>query len=303
MELTLVVLAAGMGSRYGGLKQLDSIGPNGETILDYSVFDAKRAGFSKVVFVIRKDFDALFRQKITNKYTSDIAVEFVYQELDNLPASITYHSERTKPWGTGHAIWCTRNVVTTAFAVINADDFYGQSAFEDMATYLQELQPTEIKEQCMVGFTLKNTLSENGGVSRGICQLDKEQYLTSITERTHIARQVDGTVTFLEGEQQIPVYEEEIVSMNMMGLTPAIFESFEVFLLQFMQEHGQQLKEEFYLPKVINELIQQQTIRVKVLPTHSEWFGVTYREDKIEVTQKITQLIASGAYPQQLWNS
>jgi dTDP-glucose pyrophosphorylase len=300
MSTTLLVLAAGMGSRFGGLKQIDSFGPSGETIIDYSIYDAVKAGFNKVVFVIRHEFEEEFKNIVSNKYRGKIEVEFAYQELTNLPEGISKFPERIKPWGTGHAVWCARNVISDAFAVINADDFYGRDSFKVIAEYLNTLEVENITKQCMVGYTLRNTLSENGDVSRGICDLDQDSNLSLITERTEIIKKGD-VAAYIEEGTETELTGDEIVSMNMMGFTPIVFNEFEKDLIDFMKKRGSELKSEFYLPTVLNNLVQQGESTVKVLKTDSVWFGVTYKEDKKIVVKKINELVESGEYPRQLW--
>ena len=300
MSTTLLVLAAGMGSRFGGLKQIDSFGPSGETIIDYSIYDAVKAGFNKVVFVIRREFEEDFKNTVSNKYKGKIEVDFSYQELDNLPKGFATFPERIKPWGTGHAVWCARNVISDAFAVINADDFYGRDSFKVIAEYLNTLEVENITKQCMVGYTLRNTLSENGDVSRGICDLDEYSNLSLITERTEIIKKGD-VAAYIEEGTETELTGDEIVSMNMMGFTPIVFNEFEKDLIDFMKKRGSELKSEFYLPTVLNNLVQQGESTVKVLKTDSVWFGVTYKEDKKIVVKKINELVESGEYPRQLW--
>lgn len=301
MSLTLLVMAAGMGSRFGGLKQLSPINSFKETIIDYSVFDAKRAGFSKVVFVIREEFEKEFKKQVTAKFNNQIDVDFVFQDTQNLPLDFT-SSKRTKPWGTGHAIWSARNVITTNFAVINADDFYGSDSFIIMAKYLSSLKKEDLSKQCMVGYSIENTLSTNGSVSRGICEVDHNNNLTSITERTNIIKKEDNTIVYLENNTETVLKSNEIASMNMFGLTPAIFSSFEEDFISFLRENIHELKSEFYLPLVLNNLVVKSKSSVKVLPTNSKWFGMTYKEDKEVVENNIKELTSSGEYPKQLWN-
>ena len=300
MGATLLVLAAGMGSRFGGLKQVDSFGPSGETIMDYSIYDALKAGFNKVVFVIRKDFAKDFKSSVTSKYGGKIEIDFAYQELDDLPGGFSTFDERKKPWGTGHAVWCARNMVNDAFAVINADDFYGADSFKVMYNYLVSLNNEDISKQCMVGYVLRNTLSENGDVSRGICELDSDNNMNLITERTEIVKRGNGAAFIEEGKEN-KLTGDEIVSMHMMGFTPIVFNNFEEDFISFMGEKGTELKSEFYLPTVLNNLVQTGKSTVKVLKTNSVWFGVTYKDDKPIVVEKINELVENGAYPKQLW--
>jgi UTP-glucose-1-phosphate uridylyltransferase len=300
MKPTLLVLAAGMGSRYGGLKQIDPMGPSGETILDYSVFDAIRAGFGKVVFIIRPDFEKDFRERIAARFAGRIEIGFAFQTIDQLPDGFTVPSGREKPWGTTHAILCARGAVETPFAVINADDFYGQASYATLGRYLSLLSNAST-DYAMVGFTLKNTLSEHGTVARGVCQTDDGGRLTDIQELTKIAklavgaehRGEDGTVVELSGD--------EPVSMNMWGFTPAIFPQLEADFRGFLAAKGKEMKSEAYIPMSVGALIRGGLATCRVLRSDSTWFGVTYREDKPIVQASIAQQVASGAYPASLW--
>lgn len=305
MSLTLVVLAAGMGSRYGGLKQIDPVGPAGETVLDYAVFDAVRAGFDRVVFVIRRDFEALFREKIGARYAGKVAVDYAFQAVDALPAGIGALPGREKPWGTGHAVWCAREAVKGPFAVINADDFYGTHSFQRLATFLRNpgVNPARAgagpaARYAMVGFQLANTLSEHGSVSRGVCSLGTDGHLIGIVEQTSIAPADVGPGRRFSGN--------EVVSMNCWGFTPDLFVKLEAQLREFLAAaavggKGDPLKAEFYLPAAVATLIQQGQATVTVLPTTSSWFGVTYREDKPRVTAAIADLVSRGEYPKTLF--
>lgn len=300
MKPTLFILAAGMGSRYGSLKQLDGVGPSGETIMDYSVYDALRAGFGKLVFVIRKTFDKEFREKIISKYENHIPVEVVYQELDNLPQGFTLHPDRVKPWGTNHAVMMGKDVIKEPFAVINADDFYGRESFKILANKLQELTGKD-NHYCMVGYRLCNTLSESGAVARGVCETDKDSYLTSVVERTHIER-VDGVIKYKDAEDYwYELGENTPVSMNMWGLTPDYFEHSEKYFIKFLESNQGNLKSEFFIPLMIEHLISNKTADVKLLDTPSKWFGVTYAEDRPSVVEKLKGLVDSGEYPSPLW--
>ncbi len=293
-------MAAGMGSRYGGLKQIDAMGPSGETILDYSVFDAIRAGFGKVVFIIRPDFAADFRERIGNKFAGKIEVAYAFQTLDKLPAGFTVPAGREKPWGTTHAILCARECIDTPFAVINADDFYGQDSYAVLSKKLQASANNE-HHYCMVGFTLKNTLSDHGTVARGVCRTNAQGFLTDIQELLKIAKTAnggenkaeDGTVTKLTGD--------EPVSMNMWGFTPSIFPQLEKLFKEFLTTKGQEMKSECYIPLSLGEIVKAGNADCAVLRTHSTWFGVTYREDKPIVQASINQLVQQGAYPANLW--
>ncbi len=299
MKPTLFVLAAGMGSRYGGLKQIDGLGPNGETIMDYSVFDAMRAGFGKVVFVIRKDFEEAFRKVVLSKYEGKIDCEVCFQSIDKVPAGCTYNPERQKPWGTNHAVLMGKDLIHEPFAVINADDFYGKESFEVLADYLQSVEGTQGK-YCMIGYRVMNTLSENGSVSRGICTTDDEGLLTGVVERTQIEEK-DGTVVFTENGVDTVIDPMTPVSMNMWGFTPEYFGYVEEAFVQFLKEHGQEMKSEFYIPTLVNELIGKGIASCRVLDTPAQWFGVTYSEDREQTVQKIRELIQKGVYPNQLF--
>lgn len=299
MKPTLFVLAAGMGSRYGGLKQLDGLGPNGETIMDYSIYDAIRGGFGKVVFVIRKDFEADFREKVLSKYEDHIPVEVVFQSTDALPEGFVCPPDRTKPWGTNHAVLMGKEVIREPFAVINADDFYGRDGFRVLGEWLSKAEGEN--RYCMVGYRVGNTLSESGTVARGICETDAEGYLTGVTERTDIAR-VDGKITFTD-DDGLPATTGETtpVSMNMWGFTPDYFRYSEEHFKRFLAEHIDEPKAEFYIPTVVNELIVKGKATVEVLDTTARWFGVTYAADRQGVVDKLRELVAAGEYPEKLW--
>jgi len=302
MKPTLFVLAAGMGSRYGGLKQLDGLGPNGETIMDYSIYDAIRAGFGKVVFVIRESFEQDFRGKILSKYENLIPVELVFQELDKLPKGFQLSKERVKPWGTNHAVMMGKDVIQEPFLVINADDFYGKESYRIASEYLQSLEK-EKNHYFMVGYRLGNTLSESGSVARGICSTDAESFLTSVVERTYIIRDKDEKIKYKdESETMVTVGENTPVSMNMWGFTPEYFNYSESLFIDFLNKNQDNPKAEMYIPWVINCLMEKKLIRVKVLDTPSKWFGVTYAEDRPSVVEKIAQLIKQGEYPEKLFS-
>ncbi|HAK00338.1 MAG TPA: nucleotidyltransferase [Bacteroidales bacterium] len=301
MNLTLLVLAAGKGSRYGGMKQLDQVGPSGETIMDYSVYDAIRAGFNKVVFVIRRSFEAEFREVFVNRLKDKIQVELVFQELDNLPMNTPFSPEREKPWGTGHAIWVAREHIHGPFAVINADDFYGASAYQTMATYLLDHVAKTTELYAMAGYQLEKTLSEHGHVSRGICTVDDNGFLVDVKEHNAIQRIEGGRIAIVEGERKKRLNPDDIVSMNFWGFAPDIFAKLEEKLLFFLKVNANDLKAEFFIPKVVDEFISSGKIKVRVLPCDASWFGVTYRQDKEMVVEALIQLVASGDYPDNLW--
>jgi UTP-glucose-1-phosphate uridylyltransferase len=294
---TLLVLAAGMGSRYGGLKQIDPVGPNGETIIDYSVFDALRAGFGKLVFVIRRDIEQAFKEHVGARFEKRVAVEYVFQELDKLPPGFSIPAGRTKPWGTTHAILMADGVIKENFAAINADDFYGRQAYKILAEHLT----SGSVDYAMVGFILRNTLSEFGSVARGVSRVDANNFLTNIVEMMKIEpdgngaknTEADGKITRLTGD--------EAVSMNFWGFTPAVFEQLRVQFTAFLKKSGQEEKSECYIPATVGELVTGGRAKVKVLRTNDSWFGVTYREDRPRVVESIRKLIARGDYPEKLW--
>lgn len=301
MKPTLFVLAAGMGSRYGGLKQLDGLGPNGETIMDYSIFDAIRGGFGKIVFVIRKDFEKDFREKILSKYENHIPVELVFQSVDKLPAGFTCPEGRVKPWGTNHAVLMGKEVINEPFAVINADDFYGRDSFAVLGRWLSELPEGAKNRYCMVGFRVGNTLSESGTVARGICSTNDEGCLTTVVERTEIMR-VDGKVCYKDEQGAwVAVDDNTPVSMNMWGFTPDYFKYSEDYFINFLKNNLDNLKAEYFIPLMVNKLINEGTATVKVLDTTSKWFGVTYAADRQGVVDKIQSLVDAGEYPSKLF--
>ncbi len=298
MKPTLVVLAAGMGSRYGGLKQVDPVGPSGEAILDYSVFDAVRGGFGKVVFIIRHDFEAEFKEKVGKKYEGLVPVEYCYQDINDLPAPYKVPEGRSKPWGTAHATRAARKVVHEPFAVINADDFYGRDAFAKLGAFLAEAKPMHI---AMVGYKLALTLSENGSVARGICDVAADGSLKSVTEMTKIVRTADGAENREDPEHPVKLTAKELVSMNLWGFTPELFDALEARFPAWLAANGTKEKSEWYIPFVVDELIHEGKADCKVLPTESSWFGVTYREDKPFVMAEIKKLVDSGEYPSKLF--
>ena len=300
MKPTLVVLAAGMGSRYGGLKQVDPVGPSGEAILDYSVFDAHRAGFGKVVFIIRKDFEAEFREKVGAKYEGILPVEYCYQDINDLPAPFAVPADRAKPWGTAHAIRAARNVVKEPFAAINADDFYGRDAFAKLASFLRQPAAADGKLHfAMVGYKLDLTLSDNGSVARGICKVEDGK-LASVTEMTKLVRVPGGAENREDGAEPVKLTGEERVSMNLWGFTPELFAALEDRFPAWLEKNVSAAKSEWYIPFVVDELVHEGKADVEVLPTDSNWFGVTYREDKPFVTAEIGKLVADGEYPPSL---
>lgn len=298
MKPTLVVLAAGMGSRYGGLKQLDKLGPSGETIMDYSVYDAIRAGFGKVVFVIRKSFEQDFREIFVSKLEGKIEVELVFQELNNIPEGITFPEERTKPWGTGHAILVAKDAVKEPFVVINADDFYGAEAYQETADFLNS--KASEAEYAMCGYQLGKTLSDFGSVSRGVCQTDADGYLETVVERTSITKE-NGIVTYTQDDEKHQLSENDIVSMNFWGFHPSIFMHLEEKFTEFIKANSDDIKSEFYIPFVVDDLMKEGKVKTNVLKSESTWFGVTYQEDRPATVDKIKALVDSGKYPEKLW--
>lgn len=301
MKPTLLILAAGMGSRYGGLKQLDAMGPSGEVVLDYSVFDAIRAGFGKVVFVIRRDFEEQFRNQIGSKFGDRIQVDYAFQDINDLPAGFTVPEGRTKPWGTAHAVLAAENVVNEPFLMINADDFYGRDAFAKIGADLIQPRPEDGKSHySMVGFYLKNTLSDHGSVARGVCTRGEDGMLSSVTEMTKIFKTADGAEN-RESEPPVKLTGEEVVSMNFFGFTPDIFGHLRAAFTKFLETNGTDMKAECYVPKEVDVLIRDGKADVKVLESNDSWFGVTYPEDKADVVASIRALVAAGAYPENLW--
>ena len=301
MKPTLFVLAAGMGSRYGGLKQLDGLGPHGETIMDYSIYDAIKAGFGKVVFVIRKDFEADFREKILSKYEGHIPVEVVFQAVTDLPEGFTCPSEHVKPWGTNHALLMGRDVIHEPFAIINSDDYYGTDSFRVMSAELSSLPEGSTGHYSMVGFQVGNTMSESGTVSRGVCET-RAGLLTGVVERTAIGYDEEHRISFTDehGTKQVLDYDTP-VSMNFWGFTPDYFEHSERFFVEFLRENINKPKAEFFIPTLVNELLHAGTAQVRVLATTSKWFGVTYIDDRPGVVAKFAELHATGVYPDTLF--
>ncbi len=303
MELTLLILAAGMGSRYGGIKQLDRFGPSGETIMDYSVYDAIRAGFTKVVFVIREDFSQAFQDEFVSRWKDKVAIDLVYQSIDKVPSGIEYHPERAKPWGTAHAMLMAKDTIREPFAVINADDFYGAEAFQTMSSFLQKGGNDANGRYAMCGYLLKNTLSKHGSVSRGICKANHEGYLMSVEEHTKISLEPSGAIVSELGSGMVNLSPDEVVSMNFWGFTPDVFPQTEKSFEAFLKEYAFELKSELYIPVVIDQLINSGTANVRVLKSEASWFGVTYAEDKPATIKSIQQLVDQGIYPGNVWEA
>ena len=303
MKPTLLLLAAGMGSRYGGLKQLDGLGPNGETIMDYSIYDAIQAGFDKIVFVIRKDFEEQFRTQVLSKYEGHIPTELVFQSIDNIPEGFSVPEGREKPWGTNHAVLMAKNVINEPFCVINCDDFYSRDCFKVIGNFLANLPEGAKNQYAMVGFRVGNTLSENGTVSRGICTTNAEKHLVDVVERTKIERR-DGKVQYIGDEGEwVATDDNTPVSMNVWGFTPDYFEYSEAYFKEFLSDKKniENKKSEYFIPLMVNKLINDGTASVEVLDTTSSWFGVTYPEDRESVVTKIQSLVDESVYPSKLF--
>ncbi|MCT4590883.1 MAG: sugar phosphate nucleotidyltransferase [Carboxylicivirga sp.] len=298
MKPTLLILAAGMGSRYGGLKQMDELGPHGESIIDYSVYDAIQSGFEKVVFVIREDFAEAFKERFEPRLAGKIKTEYVYQDLKDLPEGYSVPEGREKPWGTGHAILMAKDAIKEPFAIINADDFYGRGAYKQVFDFVAE--SNDVNEYAMVGYALDNTLSEHGTVSRGVCEADEKGNLVNITERTKIGYE-DTKVFFYEEDSKTELTGKEAVSMNFWAFKPEYFQHLEAAFVDFLKEKGNEMKSEFYFNAVVDTLIKKGEVSTKVIRTDAKWFGVTYKEDKPMVQDKLNQLIADGIYPEKLW--
>jgi UTP-glucose-1-phosphate uridylyltransferase len=297
MKPTLLILAAGMGSRYGGLKQMDELGPNGESIIDYSVFDAIRSGFGKVVFVIHPSFAEAFKERFESRLKGKIDTEYVFQELQNIPEGFKVPEGRKKPWGTGHAMLMAKKVINEPFAIINADDFYGKEAYQSAVDFIRH-HPAD-NEYAMIGYALKNTLSEHGTVSRGVCETDNNGYLKGVTERTKIGRE-NGKIYFYEGDKKTELTGNEPVSMNFWIFKPSFFNELEKGFINFLKERGGKRKSEYYFNVCADELIKSGKATTLVINTDAKWFGVTYQEDKPIVRENLNQLIEKGEYPEKL---
>ena len=299
MKPTLLILAAGIGSRYGGLKQADSVGPSGEAIIEYSIYDAIRAGFGKVVIVIRKSIELDFKEKFGGKFDDLIKVEYAFQELDSPIEGIDSFPERKKPWGTGHAMLVARDKINEPFLVINADDFYGFTAFQKMADFLS--QRCSPRHMGMVGYWLKNTLSENGSVSRGVCSTNEKSYLTGVVERTKIISEEDKNIYYFEDDKKTQLADDTIVSMNFWGYHPSVFEETRKMFVQFVKDNAHNPTAEFYIPTIANTLIEKDKVDFTVMTTRDQWYGITYQEDKQTVQNAFWALTTIGAYPSSLW--
>lgn len=296
-------MAAGMGSRYGGLKQIDPVGPNDEIILDYSAYDALKAGFGKIVFVIRRDLETAFRESIGKTLEQRVDVAYVFQEITNLPDGFAVPDGRTKPWGTGHAVLSCKDVVNTPFAVINADDYYGSTAFQSLGQYLRQAQDRDgVYDFCLVGYALSNTLSENGSVARGVCEVTTDGFLADVHERTSIKQFPDGIKYSENGTDWVGLRPETTVSLNTWGFTVSVMEELATRFPLFLQKSADNiLKAEYFLPNVVGELVKEKKARVMVLPTTEKWFGVTYQQDRPIILAAIRELIGQGVYPESLW--
>jgi dTDP-glucose pyrophosphorylase len=303
IEPGLIVMAAGIGSRYGGLKQVEPIGPEGEIILDYSIYDAKQAGFGKIVFVIKKEIQQAFQGRIEQTIGQQYDIAYAFQELGNLPQGIEVPQGRRKPWGTAHAVLNCQHLIDSPFAVINADDFYGRTSFQALSAYLRTAQDKDdVYDFCMVGYNLKNTLTDHGYVARGVCTVDQAGYLEEVRERTRIEK-FNGEAKYTEnGETWIDIPGDSLVSMNMWGFTPSVFNELGVRFSHFLDGYRDNLiNAEYFLPDVINQLLEEKRAMVKVLQTQEQWFGVTYKEDRIRVKNAVQELIQQGVYPENLW--
>jgi len=301
MKPTLLILAAGIGSRYGGMKQIDQVGPSGEAIIDYSLYDAIKAGFGKIVFVIRKEIEKDIREFLKHKLTGKIKMEFVHQELDMIPEGFTCPPDRIKPWGTAHAVWVAAKAIKEPFVAVNADDFYGRGSYLKMAEYLISNSRVNNTNFCMIGYQIQHTLSDFGSVSRGICEADENSNLKAVVERTEIFRKDERIVYRDENAKEIELSAETLVSMNIWGFTPSIFTHIEKQLSEFIRNNISNIKAEIYIPKIVNDIIRNGTGNVKILPATDKWFGVTYKEDKPLAVQNISKLIEAGIYPDNLW--
>lgn len=297
---TLVLLAAGMGSRYGGVKQIDGVGPNGEAIIDYSIYDALQAGFTDLCFVVRPEIEEAVREFFAGKFDRSVGVSYVHQELSDIPGGRTVSAQRSKPWGTAHAVYAARSAVETPFAVVNADDFYGRDAYRQIHGFLDG-SSVSATDYAMVGYRLADTLSPNGTVSRGICERDEQGFLQSIEEHKQIEQSGDRVIDTLADGSTVELSEDDLASMNMFGFTPAVFPQIETSFGEFLDEHGEEPKSEFYIPTLMTALIRAGRARMKVLSTTSHWFGMTYKEDKESVQASIRSFIEQGEYPRRLW--
>jgi dTDP-glucose pyrophosphorylase len=301
MKPTLLILAAGIGSRYGGLKQLDQIGPSGETIIDYSIYDALQAGFGKVIFIIKEAIEDDFKEAFVERLKDKVEIDYVFQETWMVPEGITIPDGRSKPWGTGHAVLMADGKISGPFAVINGDDFYGRGAFQTLADYYRGWTSARENDYCMVGYRVANTLSEFGAVSRGVCQPDDADFLMDVVERTHIERTDSGIAYKDQDGNFIPIEDNTIVSMNFWGFTPSFFSHLKSGFEAFIKKNANDPKSEFYIPSMVNSLIKSKQATVKILSCDEQWFGMTYKEDRLSVIKSIRTLVQNGIYPENLW--
>ncbi len=299
---SLLILAAGIGSRYGSMKQTEQFGPSGETITDYSMYDALMSGFGKVVFVISPAMEEEFAASYVKKFPSGIQIDYVLQGIETIPGGFQISPERKKPWGTAHAVLMAAPKIHEPFAVINADDFYGRNSYKIIADYLKNIQDSEVYEYCMVGFGIRKTLSKYGTVSRGVCKVDEKGYLAEIIERTKII-ETPGGIVYLEDDEEVPVREDALVSMNLFGFTPSVFEWLEKYFEEFLSANAMNPKSEFFIPIIVDRMIKDGLARMKVLATDEQWFGVTYKDDRPHVLEMINTLVSGGVYPTDLWNN
>lgn len=302
MKPSLVILAAGIGSRYGSLKQMEHFGPAGETITDYSIFDALNSGFGKIIFVISPTMEEEFVNSFIKKFPTEININYVIQEISNIPKGFNAPLERKKPWGTAHAVLMAKPKINEPFAVINADDFYGRGSFQVLSEYLSTIKEDKIYEYVMVGFPIRKTLSHFGSVSRGVCQVDKNDYLEEIIERVKVVDK-DNKIVYIENDIEVPLNDETIVSMNLFAFTPSVFNWLEKYFVEFLRQNISDLKGEFFIPLVVDRMIKEGLARMKVLKTNEQWFGVTYKEDRPHVQNMINYLIDKGVYTSDLWHN
>jgi UTP-glucose-1-phosphate uridylyltransferase len=301
MKPSLLILAAGIGSRYGGLKQLDKIGPSGETIVDYSIYDAIRAGFEKIIFVIKEDIEADFHEAFVERLRDKIRIDYVFQEIWMVPQGIQISDNRQKPWGTGHAVLMAEDKIKEPFAVINSDDFYGHEAYEALVQYYSTWSAMRRNDYCMIGYKLQNTLSDFGAVSRGVCSRSDDGFLVNIVERTKIERTPEGIIYTDESNQKGYLPPETVVSMNFWGFTPSVFDFLRKGFEVFIKNNATNPKAEFYIPYQVNELMIKNLASIRILDCNAGWFGMTYREDRTSVVNKIRTLVKTGTYPENLW--